>query len=43
MYIEHGFEMGRDEHAPVSSDYFDKGHFPFDGTIHNMNVKYLTK
>ena len=38
-----GFEVGRDDHAPVSSEYFGKGHFPFNGTIHNMNVKYLTK
>ena len=38
-----GFEVGRDEHAPVSSEYFDNGHFPFNGTIHNMNVKYLSQ
>lgn len=38
-----GFEVGRDDHAPVSSDYFGKGEFPFNGTIYNMNVKYLSK
>ena len=43
VFSTEGFEVGRDEHAPVSSEYFDKGHFPFNGTIHNMNVKYLTK
>jgi len=36
-----GFEVGRDEHAPVSSEYFDKGHFPFNGAIHTMHVKHL--
>ena len=36
-----GFEVGRDEHSPVSLDYFDQGEFEFNGTIHNMNVKYL--
>jgi hypothetical protein len=42
VFSTEGFEVGRDDHAPVSSDYFSKGHFPFNGTIHNMNVKYLT-
>lgn len=36
-----GFEVGRDDHSPVSSDYSGKGHFPFNGTIHNMHVKYI--
>ena len=36
-----GFEVGRDDHSPVSLDYFDKGDFEFNGTIHNMHVKYL--
>lgn len=43
VFSTEGFEVGRDDHTPVSSDYFGKGHFPFNGTIHNMNVKYLTK
>ena len=42
VFSTEGFEVGRDEHAPVSSEYFGKGQFPFNGTIHNMNVKYLT-
>ena len=43
LFSAEGFEVGRDEHAPVSSDYFGMGEFPFNGTIHNMNVKYLKK
>jgi arylsulfatase A-like enzyme len=43
VFSTEGFEVGRDDHSPVSSDYSGKGHFPFNGTIHNMNVKYLTK
>ena len=43
VFSTEGLEVGRDEHSPVSSEYFDKGEFPFNGTIHNMNVKYLTK
>lgn len=38
-----GLEVGRDEHSPVSPDYAGKGEFEFNGTIHNMNVKYLTE
>jgi arylsulfatase A-like enzyme len=38
-----GLEVGRDEHSPVSPDYAGKGEFEFTGTIHNMNVKYLSK
>jgi arylsulfatase len=26
----------------VSLDYYDKAPFPFDGTIHNVNVRYLS-
>ncbi|MBV8161956.1 MAG: arylsulfatase, partial [Acidimicrobiia bacterium] len=26
--------------SPVSLDYHDKAPFPFNGTIHNMNVRY---
>ncbi|MCG7852656.1 MAG: hypothetical protein MIO92_09050, partial [Methanosarcinaceae archaeon] len=37
-----GLEIGRDEHSPVSPEYHDQGEFPFNGTIHNMNVKYLS-
>ncbi|MDQ4116132.1 MAG: sulfatase-like hydrolase/transferase, partial [Actinomycetota bacterium] len=28
--------------GPVSLDYFDKAPFRFDGTIHNLNVRYLS-
>ncbi|HMX66514.1 MAG TPA: hypothetical protein PKX25_13155, partial [Microthrixaceae bacterium] len=28
--------------SPVSLDYFDRAPFPFDGTIHTVDVRYLT-
>jgi hypothetical protein len=43
LFSTEGFEVGRDEHSPISLDYFDQGEFEFNGTIHNMNVKYLKK
>ena len=26
--------------SPVSLDYYDRAPFPFEGTIHNVNVRY---
>ena len=26
--------------SPVSLDYYDRAPFPFNGTIHNVNVRY---
>ena len=28
--------------SPVSLDYFDRAPFPFDGTLHTVDVRYLT-
>jgi arylsulfatase len=28
--------------SPVSLDYYDRAPFPFTGTIHSVNVRYLT-
>ena len=41
LFGTEGLEVGRDEHSPVSLDYFDEGEFEFNGTIHNMHVQYL--
>jgi len=41
LFSTEGLEVGRDEHSPVSLDYFDEGEFKFNGTIHNMHVQYL--
>jgi arylsulfatase A-like enzyme len=34
-------DVGRALGSPVSLDYFDKAPFAFNGTIHQMHVKYL--
>ena len=28
--------------GPVSLDYYDRAPFPFNGHIHNVNVRYIT-
>jgi arylsulfatase len=28
--------------GPVSLDYYDRAPFPFNGTLKNVNVRYLT-
>lgn len=36
------FDVGLDLGAPASIDYLDRSPFPFEGKIHNVNVKYIT-
>lgn len=35
------FDVGRDTQSPVSSAYYDRAPFKFNGTIRRFNVKYL--
>jgi len=34
------FDIGTDLGSPVSVDYYDEAPFPFNGTIHEVHVKY---
>lgn len=38
-----GLDVGTDLGSPVSMDYYHDAPFAFNGTIENMNVKYLDK
>jgi hypothetical protein len=33
-------DIGRCLGSPVSLDYYDRAPFPFNGTIHHVNVRY---
>ncbi len=35
-------DIGKALGSPVSLDYFDKAPFPFEGVIHQMDVRYVT-
>jgi arylsulfatase len=37
------FDIGTDLDSPVSLDYYDQAPFPFDGTIGQTTITYLTK
>ncbi|MCJ7686985.1 MAG: arylsulfatase [Desulfobacteraceae bacterium] len=41
LFSTEGLDVGTDLGSPVSMDYYHEAPFAFNGTIENMNVKYL--